>query len=201
MRFHVCCLSYTSRVTGHSTPPLPHSKRETEGSRCPSSRFSSGGGLFSTTPLLPRSNARRKVRRTRKDTYTGVFSCSVCFLHRRTQKDTSVGVSSCWRDPSLTRNARRRVLRTRKDTSIVSFRARRLSNMRYLTHAEHEETCWCLFMLVVFPPPTYECRTRGGTNDGVSSCLASSYADHEKTPRRCLFVLGIFPTPSDARRA
>jgi hypothetical protein len=29
-------------------------------------------------------NARRRVRRTRKDTYTGVFSCSVCFLHPQT---------------------------------------------------------------------------------------------------------------------
>ncbi len=58
VRFHVRCLLCTSKPMGHSTPPLTHSKHKMEGSHCQYPAllsFSSGGGLFPTTPPLPPS--------------------------------------------------------------------------------------------------------------------------------------------------
>ena len=191
VHFRVHCLSYTSRLTGHSTPPLPRSKCETEGSHSQPAlclNFSSSRQHFTTTlplSLETRDAGSSEHEKTPVLVYfhdqhlSNLQTIDACpcsapsrFLSGGERSTTTLPLSLETR--RFSKLPMTDAHRTRKDTStVVSFRAQRLSNIHLhmqstfptsLMHAIHENT------------PTGMCsRVRRLQYTGVFPCSAPLY--------------------------
>ena len=141
VRFRVRCLSYTSRLTGHSTPLLPHSKRETEGSRCQLRLYFRVAEGFPdhTTPPSFETRDGGSAEHEKTPTRVSFRAQWVSFAH------ASVGVE---RTPSMKRH---------QQWCLFVLGVFSTSTEIQRTPNTKRHHCWCLFMLGVFPTSSDAC--------------------------------------------
>ena len=147
VRLRVRCLSYTSRLTGHSTPPLPRSKCETEGSHSqPALRlnFSSSGQHFTTT--LPLSLETRDAGSSEHEKTPTLVS----FHDRHLSKLQTIDARPCSAPSRFSSGGERSTT-----TLPLLLETRRFSKLPMTdTCRTRKDTStparWCLFVLGVF---------------------------------------------------